>query len=323
MIGKGDYAYAVPFYGEPRPITIDLVYDEDGSTALKYKYVEKKDSKIYVEAYTPCTYQGKGAWLWGTASPLVDDEGNVIGAIESIRDITEQKQARDELEKHRQQLEELVAERTTDLLAVNQELEAFVRSISHDLRAPLRRINGFSQILLEDYQGSLDKQGCEYLGRLMASSQHMSHLIENLLDLSRVTSAGINRQQTELSNMARAIAADLLKEQPERQAHFDIQEGIAVFGDPELLNIMLQTPWTTPGSSPVKRQGRRSLSAILHTRAGRYIMYGTTEPALHGLCRQALRTIPAFALHQGIHRHRHRSGLGEAHHQAPWRADMG
>jgi light-regulated signal transduction histidine kinase (bacteriophytochrome) len=68
----------------------------------------------------------------------------------------------------------------------------------------------------------------------------MSNLIEDLLDLSRVTSAGINRQQTDLSAIARAIMADLLKEQPERQAHFDIQSGITVLGDPDLLNIMLQ-----------------------------------------------------------------------------------
>ncbi len=76
IVGKGDYAYAVPFYGEPRPIMIDLVLKEDGSTALKYAYMEKVDSTIYAEAYVPCAYQGRGAWLWGTASPLVDNEGN-------------------------------------------------------------------------------------------------------------------------------------------------------------------------------------------------------------------------------------------------------
>ncbi len=155
-------------------------------------------------------------------------------------DITERKRTEEELEKHRERLEELVAERTTDLLAVNQELEAFIHSASHDLRAPLRRIHGFSQILLEDYADHLDKQGSEYLKWLKASSQHMSHLIEGLLDLSCVARAEINRQQTDLSAMTQAIVPDLLKEQPERQAHFDIQEGITAFGDPDLLYIMLQ-----------------------------------------------------------------------------------
>jgi PAS domain S-box-containing protein len=240
MIGRGDYAYSVPFYGEPRPIMIDLVLDEDSNTALKYENMEKANTTIYAEAYVPCTYQGKGAWLWGTASPLVDGEGNIIGAIESIRDIAERKRAEEELKKHREHLKELVAERTTDLLAVNQELEAFTHSVAHDLRAPLRSISGFSQILLEDYADRLDKQGSEHLERLKASSEHMSHLIEDLLNLSRVTSAALNREQTDLSAMAQSIVADLIKEQPERQAHFDIQEGITVFGDPDLLNIMLQ-----------------------------------------------------------------------------------
>jgi PAS domain S-box-containing protein len=240
MIGKGDYAYAVPFYGEPRPLLIDLVQVEDSSTALKYEYTEKVNTTIYAEAFTPCLYQGRGAWLWGTASPLVDDEGNIVGAIESIRDMTERRRTEDELAKHRERLEELVAERTTDLLAVNQELEAFTHSVSHDLHAPLRRINDFSQILLNDYADSLDRQGSEYLERLQASSQHMSRLIDDLLDLSRVTRADMSRQQTDLSAMARVITGELLNEQPERQARFDIQEEIMVSGDPNLLNMLLQ-----------------------------------------------------------------------------------
>jgi signal transduction histidine kinase len=104
MIFKGDYAYAVPFYGEPRPILIDLVLDYDISMSLKYEYLEKNNTTIYGEAYTPCAYQGRGAWLFATASPLFDDAGNVIGAIESIRDITDRKQIEDELKKHRDHL---------------------------------------------------------------------------------------------------------------------------------------------------------------------------------------------------------------------------
>jgi light-regulated signal transduction histidine kinase (bacteriophytochrome) len=154
--------------------------------------------------------------------------------------MTERRRTEAELAKHRERLEELVAERTTDLLAVNQELEAFTHSVSHDLHAPLRRINDFSQILLNDYADSLDRQGSEYLERLQASSQHMSRLIDDLLDLSRVTRADMSRQQTDLSAMARVITGELLNEQPERQARFDIQEEIMVSGDPNLLNMLLQ-----------------------------------------------------------------------------------
>ena len=169
----------------------------------------------------PLAIKGETKFFEARFFPLLEDQVIVV-----VRNITERKRDEEELERHRDHLEEMVAERTTELLAVNQELEAFTRSVSHDLRAPLRRIQGFSQILLEDYGGRLDKQGSEHLERLKASSQNMSQLIDDLLDLSRVTSAGINRQQTDLSAMAQAIVADLLKEQPERQAHLDIQEGI-------------------------------------------------------------------------------------------------
>jgi len=108
IVGKGDYAYAVPFYGEPRLILIDLIFMQDSSTALKYENMEKTGTSFYAEAYVPYTYQGKGAWLWGKASPLVDDEGNIIGAIESIRDITGRKRTEEELERYRDHLEELV-----------------------------------------------------------------------------------------------------------------------------------------------------------------------------------------------------------------------
>ncbi|MGD0153123.1 MAG: PAS domain S-box protein [Thermacetogeniaceae bacterium] len=183
----------------------------------------------------PLTLKGELKFFEARCFPLLEDQ-----VIMVVRNITERKRTEDDLEKHREHLEELVAERTMGLLAVNQELEAFTRSVSHDLRAPLRRIQGFSKILLDDYAGRLDKQGSEYLERLKASSQHMSQLIEDLLNLSRVTSAALDREQTDLSAMVQTIAADLINQQPDRQAHFDIQEGITVFGDPNLLSIMLQ-----------------------------------------------------------------------------------
>jgi PAS domain S-box-containing protein len=97
MIGKDNYAYAVPFYKETRPVAIDLVLLDVSNADLKYKYLEKVDSTIYAESYAPYVSQGRGAWLWIKASPLVDNEGNINGAIESIRDITERKQAEEEL----------------------------------------------------------------------------------------------------------------------------------------------------------------------------------------------------------------------------------
>ncbi len=93
MIGKNDYAYAIPFYRERRPITIDLLFETDVEIEKKYDFVHKVGNTYFVEVFIPGMYAGKGAYLWGSASKLLDPEGNVIGAVESIRDITERKNA--------------------------------------------------------------------------------------------------------------------------------------------------------------------------------------------------------------------------------------
>lgn len=106
MIGMGYYAYAVPFYGEPRPILIDLVMKNiNGQTDL-YDYIERQDKLLSGEVFVPQTYKGKGAYLWGTASPLFDMNGNLSGAVEAIRDVTEQKQIESVLLKREGELEE-------------------------------------------------------------------------------------------------------------------------------------------------------------------------------------------------------------------------
>jgi diguanylate cyclase (GGDEF)-like protein/PAS domain S-box-containing protein len=93
IIGKGDYAYAVPFYGKKRPMLIDLVFADDKEIEQKYDYVEKKGNTLYAEVFTPPAFEGKEVFLWATASPLFDSDGNLVGAIASIRNITERKQA--------------------------------------------------------------------------------------------------------------------------------------------------------------------------------------------------------------------------------------
>ncbi|NLI11378.1 MAG: PAS domain S-box protein [Peptococcaceae bacterium] len=97
IMGKGDYAYSTPFYGMPRPILIDFIFGEDRKNEIPYKSVERKGNRIFAETFCPLLYNGKGAHLWGTASPLFDEKGNLIGAIESIRDITMHKQTEKDL----------------------------------------------------------------------------------------------------------------------------------------------------------------------------------------------------------------------------------
>lgn len=125
------------------------------------------------------------------------------------------------------------------LEATNHELEAFSYSVSHDLRTPLRGIDGFSQALLEDYKDRLDAQGVDYLHRVRAASQRMALLIDDLLQLSRLTRAPLRNEQVNLSAMAAAIASDLQDANSQRRVTFRIADGIVVHGDPRLLRLAL------------------------------------------------------------------------------------
>lgn len=126
------------------------------------------------------------------------------------------------------------------LEAANHELEAFSYSVSHDLRAPLRSIEGFSQILLEDYSDNLDREGVGYLGRVKAASRRMSELIDDLLQLSRVTRAPMERAEVNLSSLARVVMAELGREYPERKIETVIRQSPEARGDERLLRVVVE-----------------------------------------------------------------------------------
>ena len=153
----------------------------------------------------------------------------------AIEDITERKRTQEVLA----QQAETLALTNMELVAVNKELATFAYSVSHDLRAPLRGIDGFSQALLEDYADKLDEQGKEYVRRVRAATQRMGQLIDDMLILSRVTRSEMRRGAVDLSALARTIAAELQKTQPERQVQFVIAEGLTVNGDAALLRAVL------------------------------------------------------------------------------------
>ena len=124
--------------------------------------------------------------------------------------------------------------------AANQELEAFSYSVAHDLRAPLRGVDGFSQALLEDYADKLDDEGRQYLNYLRESAQRMGRLIDDLLALSRVTRAELVREPVDLTGLAESVAAQLQRTEPDRRVEMAIEAGIAVEGDARLLRIALE-----------------------------------------------------------------------------------
>jgi PAS domain S-box-containing protein len=242
ILGKNDYAYAVPFSGEPRPSLIDLFLGDSNSNALKYEYMSKTDTAIYARGYVPLpyTHQGGGAWLWGAASPLVDDEGQTIGAIESIRDITEQKKAEEELKKYREHLEGMVQRRTAELTGINKELESFSYSVSHDLRAPLRIIDGYSKILEEDCLEKLGDEDRKNIQIIRGQCQRMGDLINALFDLSRLTRKEMHLEEVSLSQLAENITVELQRMAPERRVDFIIASGLKVWGDRILLQSVLE-----------------------------------------------------------------------------------
>ncbi|MCL5025757.1 MAG: PAS domain S-box protein [Chloroflexi bacterium] len=174
------------------------------------------------------------------ASLYRDEAGEVIGVFAAARDISAQKRAEAEIRKLNDDLERRVVERTAELAAANKELEAFSYSVSHDLRAPLRGIDGFSQALLEDYSDRLDEQGKDHLRRVRTATLRMAKLIDDLLTLSRLTRSEMHRELVDLTVLAQAIATELQKPQPEREATFIIAQGVRVYADAQLMRAVLE-----------------------------------------------------------------------------------
>jgi len=161
-------------------------------------------------------------------SSFFEKQGMLGGRIIFLRDITDRKH-----------LEHNLIQRTAQLESANKELEAFSYSVSHDLRAPLRGINGWSLALLKEYGSQLDGQAKTYLERLRSETEHMDNLINDLLKLSRLTRTEIIIENTNLSAIAKGIAKKLQNTEPNRQVEFKIQPGMQANGDARLLEIAL------------------------------------------------------------------------------------
>jgi signal transduction histidine kinase/CheY-like chemotaxis protein/transcriptional regulator with GAF, ATPase, and Fis domain len=174
MLGKGDYEYALPFYGERRPILIDLVLLPREDIKKKYSHIQWTRGILTGEAYTPALKDG-ARYLYATASALYDAQGSLVGAIETIRDITDRKHTEEELKKARASAEQ-----------ANHAKSAFLANMSHELRTPLNSIIGFTRIVCRKSEGVLPEKQTENLDKVLTSAEHLLNLINTILDIAKI-----------------------------------------------------------------------------------------------------------------------------------------
>ncbi len=191
------------------------------------------------------------------AAPIRNPAGQVIAGIVVFVDITESKRMEAEIRQLNAHLEQRVRDRTAQLTAANKELEAFSYSVSHDLRAPLRAMDGYSAALLEDCAGLLDESAQHYLRRIRAGSQRMAELIDDLLSLSRETQAPMRHERVNLTALAGEIGADLQRAQPERTLEFVVAPDLAADADPRMVRVVLNNLLSNAWKFTGKRDGAK------------------------------------------------------------------
>ena len=191
-----------------------------------------------------------GTWHGYGAYAITDQNGSLMmlqtficvatfAALVLAAAVAERKAAEEQFRKLNLELEQRVQQRTAQLEGTNKELEAFCYSVSHDLRAPLRTIRGFSEVLLEQYKPQLDARGQDFLKRTCDAGLQMDKLIEDLLKLSRVSRNEIQQTDVNLSVIAQEIASDLAKSEPGRTVEFAISPGVQANGDERLMRVVM------------------------------------------------------------------------------------
>jgi len=231
-------------------IMLDYVKDEVAAARVKQSNDRALGGELVAEeAWSEETDHGK-RWFEVSRQPLRNGKNEIIGVSVFYNDITERKQADEEIRRVNASLEQRVAERTA-------ELESFSYTVSHDLRSPLRSIDGFSSLLLRKYGDKLDADAQEYLHLMRGASQNMGQIIEGLLSLSRMSRNEMKQEQVDLSQAASSIASALQKTQPGREVAFVIEPEVVVHADANLMHVLLENllgnAWKYTGKQPRAR----------------------------------------------------------------------
>lgn len=220
---------------------IDLVpvYQREDVEEEFSELAVRQEAFVGVEQYFEDS-DGNIAIFETSGIPLFTNNGIFQGYRGISKDITERKKTERQIARMNDELENKVVERTKMLRIANKELEAFSYSVSHDLRAPLRSIDGFSQALIEDYGDALDSTATNYLNRVRSAAQRMSTLIDDMIKLAKVSRTELSKKRINLSDIARSIAKNLEELEPGRDAEFVIQSNLNVLGDENLMKVVLQ-----------------------------------------------------------------------------------
>jgi len=235
-------AYARRFGLEPKQLQQQRVADVVGADTYKLiaPYLEQALAGI-VQRFSiePQFADGKCRVMDAEYRPFWQD-GVVQGVVASLRDITELKQAEAKIRSLNAELEQRVIERTAELTAANRELDSFAYAVSHDLRAPLRAMSGFSQALVEDYGGQLQGDAKVYLDQIVLASRKMGELIDGLLVLSRSTRGELRHENVDISELSRRLLAELARAEPDRQIVTAVDAGLNAKGDGRMIEAVMR-----------------------------------------------------------------------------------
>ncbi len=246
-------------------------------------------------------------------------DGQIRGFVTTYTDVTELREAQQALERLNAELDQRVTERTRALQDLNKELESFTYSVSHDLRTPLRSIQGFSTLLLETEAEKLSEQGRTSLQRIQSNAGRMGSLITDLLSMAQHSRGDLDLQQVNLSAMAQGVANELQRADPDRQADWRIVPGLWVQADPGLLRLVLQNLL----GNAWKYTARRDMAVIELSGSGEIDQHvlvraaGQRRRVRHAVRRPAVPALPAAAPSARVRGHGHRAGNRAAHPAAP------